>query len=340
MNNKISVIRFIAALIGFVTAHNTFSTTAHEEAIRQLVKKYHRPITILDLRPHEHSYLFRLARQYNNVVGIMLDRDFSQKLFDHCNNNRLHNIVLMQFDYSIKEIARLGECEHFDIVIARNVLPLFDQKWEQAINSLLLLGDYIFIDAPAHQSELQEYMISNGGEQVATAADSNLYLFSKNKNEIRRRRWDYFLSQPGEYTIKSTFTEKKLHKNKKSEKKKPATSNWHAGINLYTFCKLDGVYPTKHIIRELVKPMKNLKHNDMKVFNLIVQGTKLQPIDGAEEGRHWDTAEGVQHILNHFKRISIDTPEVTTEPLLEDEVTFVFNDEDIIYDLSFFGFDE
>lgn len=99
----------------------------------------------------------------------------------------------------------------------------------------------------------------------------------------------------------STFTEKKLIK----EKRKPAgksITDWHAGINLYTFKKLHGAYPTTNEIRNMLMPLGSIAHNDLRIFNIILQGKKVVPIDCNESGRPNKAIDLLPLLLSFFKK--------------------------------------
>ena len=56
-------------------------------------------------------------------------------------------------------------------------------------------------------------------------------------------------------------------------------SDWLPGINLLTFKKLNGVWPTRDMIEKSVVQLNDRWLGDMKIYNLIVQGKNIVPID-------------------------------------------------------------
>lgn len=120
------------------------------------------------------------------------------------------------------------------------------------------------------------------------------------KEFLFRGRWNYLKTyKHGEYKIESNFTDKKFIKNKPNYPL--SITPWHAGINLLTFKKLKGIYPTKEMIQSLLYPLISIEHNDLHIFNLIIQGKSLVPIDGDEKGRVHSVPFELQKILNQFR---------------------------------------
>ena len=294
------------------------------ESCKQLLKQYQRPFTVLELFAGNGNLSFTIAKKYN-AVCVILEPKRHEQLFDRCvRHTELKNIVLTTHNCSLADLVRLGECEHFDVIFAPDLTQHYGSKWQEALSAILTFGDHIILQTPPKNSKLrsvvEQYCAKKGGHCIAPSPEpiknhiGNLYLFTQNKKFLARRRWDYFKDQrPGEYIIKSSFTEKILIK----EKIRPqgtTISTWHPGINLLTFKKLDGIYPTSEMIREMIKPMADLQHNDLRIFNIIMQGKQLVPIDVNEKERNNTARQLLPQLLKHFKkrggRINADSSEV------------------------------
>lgn len=303
----------------FAANHTQPSVTAYRyESFKKLLKQYQRPFTMLELFAGNGNLSFTVAKKYN-AVCVMLESNNENDLLKRClNHSELENIVLITRACSIADLARLGECEHFDIVFAPNIAHYY-ADWQGATKALLTFGDYVILQAPPYDSTLkiavENFFISHGGQKIAMPPEKlrsktgDIYLFIKNKDSLKRRRWDYSKPQkPGEYKIVSTFSEKTLIKRK--EKPKGETiSSWCPGINLWTFKKLNGAYPTHTMIRDMIQPMADLQHNDLHVFNLIIQGKHLEPIDGNEKDRNHSIQKLLPELLNHFRKIPVEPDE-------------------------------
>ena len=93
-----------------------------------------------------------------------------------------------------------------------------------------------------------------------------------NKNVLLKPTWQ----SPNErfYPINSTFKEKTLYKPRIDK-----TIPWKKGINLWTFKKLNGVYPTKNVIYNEIKRLAALPHEDFVPWNMVIQGKTIELID-------------------------------------------------------------
>lgn len=277
--------------------------------IKPLIKQYQRPISFMHLWPNRSKVAFALAQKYD-CATIVIDPQAHYFMPD---SSGLNNIVLLHSDLSIKGLRYLGECEHIDITLMSNVAEVFPDDWKKAIDYALTMGDYTVIEAPVASSKLYrpviDYFKKKGGERIGIPSSSiayqagELYQFATMKKYLIKRRWNYKKSWTlGEYTVESSFTNKKFIK-KKDKPKGYSESQWHPGINLYTYKQLNGIYPTHEMIRTMLYPLATIKHNDLRIFNLIIQGNKLVPIDADENERHADPQILLPGIIAQFRSI-------------------------------------
>ncbi|MCX5921899.1 MAG: hypothetical protein NTX86_01065 [Candidatus Dependentiae bacterium] len=283
------------------------TSLSHYQALQPLLNHYQRPITFLELWPETGQLSCHVAKNYNSVC-VMIDAKCAQNLLSAC--QKCNNVVLLKQNLSINDIHSLGECEHFDVTFVPDIANRFPTTWQKVINELMKLGDYLIIQAPAQGAPLcqaiTDYIQKKRGEplsDVCTNEQGILYVLNTPKKHIIKRRWNYEKTwELGEYTIESTFAKKKFIKHKK----KPAgytVTPWHPGINLYTFKQLNGAYPTKDMIRRKIQQFATMKHNDFRIFNLIIQGEKLVPIDCDENERHASIKEMLPILLQQFRHL-------------------------------------
>lgn len=276
-------------------------------ALKPLLKQYQRPITFLHLWPNKSNVALAIAQKYD-CVSVILDPQ-ADHFLDACAAQ--DNMVLLNNDLSVKELRYLGECEHIDVTLLGNVAENFSSEWKKAIDNALTMGDYTIIEAPLANSKLYrqvtEYIRKKGGERIGlpsyqiTSHAGELYQCTTMKKHLIKRRWNYKNAwHLGEYTIESSFASKQFIK-KKTKPKGYSVTQWHPGINLYTFKQLNGIYPTHETIRSMLYPLGTLKHNDLRIFNLIIQGKKLVPIDGNENERYTDPQTLLPGIIAHFR---------------------------------------
>ena len=276
-------------------------------SIKPLIKAFQRPVTFMHLWPNKSQLGIAFAQKYESV-SIILD-PHAADLINACTD--VNTIVLLNTDLSIKQLRYLGECEHIDITLVSDLTKIFESDWKKAIDQALTMGDYIIIEAPQATSKQYrpaiDYLKKKGGVLIGTPPSEianqigELYQFTLMKKYLIKRRWNYKnVWHLGEYTIESTFNVKNFIK-KKIKPKGSSVTQWHPGINLYTFKELNGVYPSHEKIRSMLYPLATLQHNDLRLFNLIIQGNKLVPIDFNENDRCAVPTELLPGIIAQFR---------------------------------------
>lgn len=301
------------------------------QAIKPLLDTYKRPFTVLDIGAAEGYFSFRIASEYQ-AYAVMIgsptwNNNFLQTL---CETNKLNNVTLLSKEISSAELQRLSECEHFDVVIAFNVIHHFGSEWPQAYQAILNMGDNILIETPPRgdigacgnaylsaindrlDQEQNSVLLGQFRRQTDPSKVDKLVWVIKNKRELQRRAY-IFPSQcnPHIYEILSDFDSKTLNKYNFMGL---LQSKWEAGINLLTFKMLNGSYPSTKSLAKALEPLTKVPTNDLKPHNLIVQGTQLKVIDVADpilEPLKNNTREPFA-FLNHgeiLKVIKANTPE-------------------------------
>jgi hypothetical protein len=305
---------FIGALawgiFNFLPIHADAIFDYRYAALKPLLKKYTRPFTMLELWAGNAEISLQAAQKFN-AVCVIAEESNGGEIYKRLQADHAENIILLKRNLSINELESLGECEHIDVVIVPDISGRFEMLWKKAIDAILTIGDFVCIQAPCKSDPLHSamtaYLLEKGGKVIATPDKKlskeigELYLFTMNKKYIIKRRWNYAKQcNIGEYTIESNFTDKRLIK----QKKKPAShsiTSWNAGINLLTYKKLHGIYPTYDAIHAMLLPLGNIKHNDLRIFNIILQGKKVVPIDCDEPERRNTAKHLLPMLLNHFK---------------------------------------
>lgn len=255
--------------------------------IYHLLNQYKRPITILELGASKESLSFDIVRHYD-ATCVMIDWDNVDQLAQQCTEKQPDNIILLGKNIGIHDLQKLGECEHFDVVILADILPAFEKEWNAFSTILTTLGDYVIIkNIPAGFSTdtIKNYMKYVGC----------CYFLEINKNRLHRtawnkeRRWNKFY-------VKSTFTDKKLYKGFL----KLWSSTWIRGINLYTFKGTQGVYPTSSFIKDQIKKFAGSNHNDIWLGNMVLQGKSVKLIDFDDSRRNANPHTHLQKCLDQM----------------------------------------
>jgi hypothetical protein len=285
--------------------------TYRYDVIKTLLNRYTRPTTFLHLWPHTSQVAFAVAQEYD-CVTVVLDPQ-ATRFQALC--QEYDNIILLNKTLSVKGLHSLTECEHMDLTLVSNITEQFPDEWKKAIDKTLDMGDYTILEAPPAHTKLHkavvEYIRKKGGERIGMPSEKishevgELYLCKCMKKYLIKRRWNYTKAwKLGEYTIESSFDTKKFIKQKIKPKGFSVTV-WHPGINLYTFKQLNGIYPTYDVIRSMLYPLASIQHNDLRIFNLIIQGKKLVPIDVNENERHADPSILLPEIIHQFRKLSL-----------------------------------
>ena len=265
--------------------------------IKNILDNYKRPFTVLDLGASEGYFSLRIAAEYPHATCVMLEGDKTLLLPQICQlNKNLTNVVVLQKFFTPQDLKELGECEHFDLVLAFNIVHQLGDAWKETIDQLLTLGDHILVETPppgcrtsAHKDNLpliDAYLLQNKNGNVVAQVPrygnpgnhspdqrySNVHLFEMHKNILPKPTW----GSPNIrfYPVNSNFTEKTIYKPRINK-----TIEWKKGINLWTFKNLNGVYPTDDIIHEEIERLATFQHNDFMPWNIIIQGKHLELID-------------------------------------------------------------
>lgn len=296
---------------GIVLEEGTKDCLVRYKTIKKILKNYERPFTVLNLDAQCGYYSFSIARDFP-ATCIMVEEKNAAPLLELCElNNSLQSLILLNKDLSHQELERLSECEHFDVILALDVLNTSTHNWQEIIDTVLQMGDHIFIEFQEHKDhhsdykEQMDYLTKQGGTILAhlprtkKSHRTNILMhFSRSKTILRRKYWTYKrYARDDDFVISSNFTTKKMHKKKGNQ-----IIDWHPGINLLTFKNLNGIYPRKEIIREKLLAFKHIKHTDLHIWNVIIQGNTLIPIDGDDRKLHYNPKYTVQKIMDQFRK--------------------------------------
>lgn len=310
---------------GQIISLGSTSCAPRYEPIKKILKQYKRPITVLDIGASEGYFSFNIAADFD-ATCVMIEGNYNtnskeqtaDRLEKLCyENNNLNKIILLKKCITSEELQILSECEHFDVVLALNVVHHFGDKWQQVIDAILNMGDNIIIETPPVEDKnaagqqylelIENYLKSQNGEIISRFLRPTdnvfdyMFYFKKNKQHIQRIHWNNSLPEENikNYHINSDFNIKTFHKAASNE-----FASWQPGINLLTFKMLNGCYPSKDKIYNSLLKFESIKHNDLKIWNIIIQGNKLLPIDCCEakwDDPNYNQSEDFQTLLDQFK---------------------------------------
>jgi hypothetical protein len=264
------------------------------EAIKTILDQYKRQITVLDLGAKLGYYSFRIAHDYPDSTCVMLEGNYKEpqlvdQLLTLCKlNTNLNNIVLLKNKISQKDLAQLTDSEHFDVILALDFVSNEDLNWKKTIDTILKLGNNIFIRTSnnlsnTNENKIDTYLAQKEGVVIFQAnresdqkIQDKIYWLSRSKTGIRCKR---FIRKPKNSYLKLFYIDSDYDHKYLLKKGCKHPISWKKGINLLTFLMLNGVYPTKsHIKKEVIKASTE-KLSDFHPGNIIVQGKNIKLID-------------------------------------------------------------
>jgi acid stress-induced BolA-like protein IbaG/YrbA len=133
----------------------------------KLAQQYQRPITVLDL---SQAPVIHLEKNDEIDMTYIVANTINEKvdeLVKYCKKKNINNILILQKKLSINELKRLGECEHFDIIVAHDFIDLKQINWQNIVYALLTLGDFVFMRVNTHLSTSQLEQFLNNNAKVA-----------------------------------------------------------------------------------------------------------------------------------------------------------------------------
>lgn len=279
--------------------------------IDKFLSNYERPFTVLDLGAAQGFFSFNIAYKYD-ATCVMMENSYDyvghvEKLLELCFANKSEKIIFLKHEINSQCIEEIAKSEHFDVVLALNVLHHAGSDYISLTDAVFKLGDYVIVEnPPAEEFEksslefkkrkyIEDTLIARGGivlgyvpRHTHSEYKSKIILLKCNKDRIQKRHilspLEYKVNEYKEYKIHSTFKEKKIEKVKlntgESEK-----NDWIPGINLVTYKFFNGIFPDNDfIIKQIYEKKDFFIFDDLCPNNLIIQGSNLYQIDIEDPG--------------------------------------------------------
>lgn len=265
--------------------------------IHAYIKNYQRPITAIDLQPGDGFFSFALAKEFSDSTWIMVqenrlrDKHCMRRLLKSCKDRGLSNMVLLTRFLTRDRLDRLGECEHFDVVLALNLIDHIKGGIDEYIDAILRLGEVIFVRIPPIEQSMPSWkrrlikdvtkiLYARGLELIsANSSQDRIFQIARKKQWIKRKSWILDRLEKNTHAIHSTLKQKKLIKRPTECDGRLMESTWLPGINLITFKMMQGVCPTNNHLAGELKRLSRVKHSDWNINNMIIQGQSLALID-------------------------------------------------------------
>ena len=287
--------------------------------IFKFCKKFNRPISVLDLGAAEGYFTFRLSEDFSGVF-IAVESDSQRNLLDSCKKNNNRNILLLEKQMNLKSLKNLKEVQHFDIVLALNIVHHFDEPFQDVIDTLVSMSSFCFFEHPnslensatknSHRLKNEKLNLEKFEPQLLNKNESGLgdstnkklqrsmWLLKNTKSKTIDRPWRGTQKYNDEFgpdtqiDIKSNFDEIVIDYSLRDESRP-----WIQGIDLRTFLENNGVYPTNDDILNLIDDMKVEDARDLGPHNLILNGHELFAIDQNDKLDPVNTKEKLKSFL-------------------------------------------
>ena len=289
------------------------------QEIFEFCKKFNRPISVLDLGAAEGYFTFRLSEDFSGVF-VAVEGDSKRNLLDSCKKNNNQNILLLEKQMNLKHLQNLKEVQHFDIVLALNVVHHFNEPFQDVLELLVSMSSFCFFEHPnslentatknssrvkSEKLELEKFLPrllnkskSGLGDAVNKKLERNMWLLKNTQSKTIDRAWrgtekyDEEFGPDSHIDIKSNFDEILIDYGSRNEKR-----NWIQGIDLRTFLENNGVYPTNDQVFDMINSMNADNARDLGPHNLILNGHELFPIDQDDKFDDVNTKEKLKSFL-------------------------------------------
>ena len=289
------------------------------DEIFQFCKKFNRPISVLDLGAAEGYFTFRLSEDFSGVF-IAVESNPERKLLELCIKNNDHKVLLLDKQMNLKNLKSLKEVQHFDIVLALNIIHHFDEPFQDVLDTLVSMSSFCFMEHPnslenestknSQRLEAEKLNLdsfdpillnktqSGLGNSFNQKLERNLWLLKNTQLKTIDRGWrgasKYNESfGPGNHiSIKSNFDKIDIDYGLRDENR-----TWIQGIDLRTFLENNGVYPTNDEIINLIDNLEIENARDLGPHNLILNGERLFVIDQDDKFDDVNTKEKLKDFL-------------------------------------------
>ncbi len=265
-------------------------------------QKYNRPFTVLDIGANLGYFSSRLASDFD-CTSVMIEgaEVYQRALLKLVKQQECReNLILLGVGANLATLRELCKCEHFDVVLAMRVVHHFKENFHDVIDTIVSLGDFVFMELPTAgedevrastrvKKELSDHSKALGNQTYNKVGEFSIHVGSSLspmyliENSQPKQILSPFYGSPRntQHQIESTFENKKFFK-KDSLKRGELVNEWVPGINLYTFHKLNGIFPDRKRIARKIKGY-NLPTDspltDITPWNFILNGCEIVLID-------------------------------------------------------------
>lgn len=282
------------------------------DLLKPTLDAYKRRFTVLDIGAGAGEVIKEIGQHYDAVV-VAVEKDFDVTPgYDVGSYRTVPGALCIKHEMSAHELQLLSECEHFDVVLAFNVLHWFGAEWREAMSAVLGMGDHVFIQLPPLDEETspgfdfraaQLAWVETVGRGIGNTiqfpghAPRTVWHVQLGVSRVLTRASLYAHAGSAETTINATKEGITYHNARKNTK-----GTWIAGINLWNFICLGGLWPQPERVVEMLETFElpDENHGDVVPWNFIIDGEYLYLVDGFEGWGNNDR-ESIQGTLTAVK---------------------------------------
>ncbi len=297
------------------------SSEERYNAICEFCKQYKRPISVLDLGAAEDYFTVRLSEDFRGVF-IAVESDKKRKLKETFEKNN-KNTLLLETKLNLKDLKRIKEIEHFDVILALNVVHHFDEEFNSVLNTLMTMCSFCFFEHP-HEDEGSRIINNHRLKKERLQLDkySPIKLVSTHRQPDKYRDMFLLKSHLPHHTIDRKWSGGKKYPQGKEIKiysdfdschtsyaTRQEEREWHHGLSLQTFYEYGGTYPIKPEVEKMLLGYRKGEEtlNDFSFNNIILTGKALELIDQGENQmkrrlKPKDLVKRLYNPKNRFKR--------------------------------------
>lgn len=283
---------------GQVEARGERACEPRYDLVRAVVAEYTRPITVLDLGANQGYFGCRLADEFG-AVSVMIEG--RADLVEVCRANALPTTIALRRKLSVADLWELAYSEHFDVVLALNVLHHFQDSLS-AFDAVRGMGDQVIIETPSlddkgacgkrsHLPLLEAIESFNpdvlGYEHshVTPGVKRPIFRLEREGQKTAVTQGYAFRARLNgnhavrDHVIESTLDRKTVTYASGEER------DWYPGMNLWNWCQLGGAYPDREAVVRAVTDASD-EHGDLRPWNFVLQGDRVVPIDTTHRTTH------------------------------------------------------
>ena len=285
-------------LRGKVTDRGERACEPRYELVRAVVAEYTRPITVLDLGANIGYFGCRLAAEFGAVAVMIEGR---ANLVEAVAANAIPTTLALRHKLTVEDLQQLAASEHFDVVLALNVLHHFQDSLG-ALDAVLGLGDQVIIETPSRDDKaacggrshvplldaiarLEPELLGHAGSHVTPGAQRPIVRVRREKTSLTSG-YAYRRRLNGNPSVRAHVIESTLERKTvlyASGEERP----WHPGMNLWNFCQMGGIHPSReHIVAAVIEASAEEEHGDLRPWNFVLQGDGVVAIDTQHRGTH------------------------------------------------------